>query len=61
MDGNYTTHLDLRLRRAEAVIWLDLPRSIYFPRAIWRTIRHYGRARPGVIALHAVKSYCLPR
>ena len=30
MDGNYTSHLDLRLPRAEAVIWLDLPRYVYF-------------------------------
>jgi adenylate kinase family enzyme len=45
MDGNYTTHLDLRLPRAEAVIWLDLPRHIYFPRAVWRSIQNYGRDR----------------
>jgi adenylate kinase family enzyme len=45
MDGNYTTHLDLRLLRAEAVIWLDLPRYIYFSRAVWRSIRNYGRER----------------
>ncbi len=45
MDGNYTNHLDLRLSRAEAVIWLDLPRHVYFPRALWRTVRNYGRAR----------------
>jgi adenylate kinase family enzyme len=48
MDGNYTTHLDLRLPRAEAVIWLDLPRHVYFPRAVWRTIRNYGRARDDI-------------
>ena len=45
MDGNYTSHLDLRLPRAEAVIWLDLPRYVYFPRTLWRTARNYGRAR----------------
>jgi adenylate kinase family enzyme len=48
MDGNYTAHLDLRLPRAEAVIWLDLPRHIYFPRAVWRSIKNYGRARDDV-------------
>jgi adenylate kinase family enzyme len=48
MDGNYTNHLDLRLPRAEAVIWLDLPRHVYFPRAVWRSIRNYGRARDDV-------------
>lgn len=45
MDGNYTAHLDLRLPRAEAVIWLDLPRHVYFARAVWRSIRNYGRER----------------
>jgi adenylate kinase family enzyme len=49
MDGNYTaTHLDLRLSRAEALIWLDLPRYVYFPRALWRTIRNYGRVREDI-------------
>jgi adenylate kinase family enzyme len=45
IDGNYTSHLDLRLPRTEAVIWLDLPRYIYFPRAVWRSVRNYGRER----------------
>ena len=48
MDGNYTNHLDLRLPRAQAVIWLDLPRYVYFPRTVWRMIRHYGRERGDV-------------
>ena len=48
IDGNYSSHLDLRLPRAEAVIWLDLARYIYFPRAVWRTIRNYGRERGDV-------------
>jgi adenylate kinase family enzyme len=45
IDGNYTSHLDLRLPRTQAVIWLDLPRYVYFPRAVWRSIRNYGRER----------------
>jgi len=45
IDGNYTAHLDLRLPRAEAVIWLDLPRHVYFRRAVWRSMRNYGRER----------------
>ena len=48
MDGNYTRHLDLRLPRAEAVIWLDLPRYVYFPRSVWRAIRNFGRERGDV-------------
>jgi len=42
MDGNYSAHLDLRLPRAEAVIWLDLPRYVYFSRAVWRSIWRFG-------------------
>jgi adenylate kinase family enzyme len=45
IDGNYSAHLDLRLPRAQAVIWLDLPRHVYFSRAVWRSIRNYGRDR----------------
>jgi adenylate kinase family enzyme len=48
MDGNYTAHLDLRLPRAEAVVWLDLPRYIYFPRSVWRSIGNYGRVRDDI-------------
>jgi adenylate kinase family enzyme len=49
MDGNYSgSHLNLRLSRAHAVIWLDLPRYIYFPRAVWRAIKYYGRAREDI-------------
>jgi adenylate kinase family enzyme len=46
MDGNYTTQtFDLRLPRADAVIWLDFPRYIYFPRVLWRAIGNYGEPR----------------
>jgi adenylate kinase family enzyme len=50
MDGNYTgpSPIDLRLSRAHAVIWLDLPRHIYFPRALWRAIKYYGRTREDI-------------
>ncbi len=48
MDGNYSKHLDLRVPRAEAIIWLDLPRRVYFARAMWRSIMGLGRLRPDV-------------
>lgn len=48
MEGNYTAHMDVRLPRAEVVIWLDLARRIYFTRALWRSLRNYGRERPDV-------------
>jgi len=46
MDGNYSNTWNLRLPRAHAVVWLDLPRSIYFARTLLRTIGNYGRVRP---------------
>jgi adenylate kinase family enzyme len=46
MDGNYSGTLAMRLRRAQAVVWLDLARAIYFPRAALRMIKSYGRVRP---------------
>jgi adenylate kinase family enzyme len=48
MDGNYTQTLDLRLPRTHAVIWLDLPRHVYFSRALWRSIRTTGQMREDV-------------
>jgi adenylate kinase family enzyme len=48
MEGNYSDHLDLRLPRTEAVIWLDLPRYVYFPRTVWRSIWNYGRVRDDI-------------
>jgi adenylate kinase family enzyme len=50
MDGNYSgpATIAVRLSRAHAAIWLDLPRHLYFPRAVWRCLRHYGRAREDI-------------
>jgi adenylate kinase family enzyme len=45
MDGNYSGTFDLRLPRAQAIVWLDLPRWLYFPRTIKRMLVNYGRER----------------
>jgi adenylate kinase family enzyme len=45
IDGNYSRHVDLRLPRADMLIWLDIPRRVYFPRAVWRMLKNYGRER----------------
>jgi adenylate kinase family enzyme len=45
MDGNYSSTFDLRLPRAQALVWLDLPRWIYFPRTVKRLVVNYGRER----------------
>jgi len=45
IDGNYVSTLPLRLRRADSVIFLDLPRRICVLRSILRILRGYGRTR----------------
>jgi adenylate kinase family enzyme len=46
MDGNYSGSWDLRLTRAEAIVWLDLPRRVYLTRTLVRTFGSLGRVRP---------------
>jgi adenylate kinase family enzyme len=45
MDGNYSRTLPLRLRYADCVLWLDVPRQLCIARALWRFITHIGRVR----------------
>jgi adenylate kinase family enzyme len=46
MDGNYSNTYDIRMPRADAVVFLDYPRAICLRRVLWRTISGYGRNRP---------------
>jgi adenylate kinase family enzyme len=46
MDGNYSRTFLQRVVRAEAVIFLDLPRSLVMLRVLRRILRHFGRVRP---------------
>jgi adenylate kinase family enzyme len=45
MDGNYDSSLDLRLPRADTVVWFDYPRRVALPRVLWRVAKTYGRVR----------------
>lgn len=46
-DGNYLKKTaDLRLPRADTVIWLEQPRWLRLLRVTWRSVRHFGRTRP---------------
>lgn len=45
IDGNYGATFDIRMPRAELVIYLDFPRRIYFRRVITRVAKNYGRVR----------------
>jgi adenylate kinase family enzyme len=46
IDGNYGGTLARRLERAQLVVNLDYPRSVFFPRMLRRVLGHYGRTRP---------------
>lgn len=46
MDGNYASTFDLRVPRATAIVWLDVPRWRCMAGVIWRVARNYGRVRP---------------
>ncbi|MGH6992968.1 MAG: hypothetical protein ACRED8_08855 [Caulobacteraceae bacterium] len=44
-DGGYITHAVPAFRRAELIIWLDLPRRVCLARAVARSIFGFGRVR----------------
>src|SRR5262249_6798609 len=46
MDGNYGASLDLRLPRADTLMWFDYPRLLCVWRVLWRVATTYGRVRP---------------
>ena len=46
MDGNYFNTYDVRMSRADTLIWLDYPRTTCMRRVLLRTLTGYGRTRP---------------
>ena len=46
MDGNYASTFDIRVPRATAIVWLDLPRWRCAAGVLWRVAENYGRVRP---------------
>ncbi|MDQ6828891.1 MAG: DNA topology modulation protein [Gemmatimonadota bacterium] len=46
MDGNYGGTMEARLRAADTVVFLDLPRTTCLRRAVSRWLRYRGRSRP---------------
>jgi adenylate kinase family enzyme len=46
MDGNYINTFDIRMPRADTLIWLDQPRGVCMRRVLMRTVMGYGRTRP---------------
>jgi adenylate kinase family enzyme len=50
MDGNFSETFDLRMPRADTLVWLDYPRSTCLRRVMLRSLRDYGRRRPDLPA-----------
>lgn len=50
MDGNYAGTLEVRMPRADAVIFLDLPRWRYMLNLLLRTLANLGVTREGMAA-----------
>ncbi len=46
MDGNYSKTLEMRIKRADTAIFLDIPRRVSFWRVLKRRIKHRGEVRP---------------
>jgi adenylate kinase family enzyme len=46
MDGNYADTFDVRMPRADSLIWLDYPRRKCFYRVLRRLAKDHGRSRP---------------
>jgi adenylate kinase family enzyme len=45
LDGHMGNSIELRLRAADTVIWLDYPRWICLRRVAWRVLNGFGRVR----------------
>ena len=45
IDGNYSNTDDIRMPRADTLIWLDHARSVCLRRALLRTLTGYGETR----------------
>ncbi|NJC27458.1 adenylate kinase family enzyme [Lewinella antarctica] len=48
MDGNYGGSLDVRLVKADTIIYLNYPTVVCLWRITKRTFRYFGKTRPGI-------------
>lgn len=46
MDGNFGGTRAMRMRAADTIIFLDLPRRVCLYRVLKRTLKYYGKSRP---------------
>tara|TARA_R110002110_G_scaffold374877_1_gene584674 strand:+ start:41 stop:550 length:510 start_codon:yes stop_codon:yes gene_type:complete len=45
IDGNFSQTFDIRMPRADTIIWIDQPRWLCLWRAFWRTTSQFGHNR----------------
>ena len=50
MDGNYSGTWDLRIPRADTIIFLDKPTSVCLYRVLKRIFQNYGKVRPDMVS-----------
>ena len=50
MDGNYGDTMDIRINRADSIIYLDFPTRVTLFRIIKRIIKYHGKVRPDMPA-----------
>ena len=48
IDGNYSNTWDIRMPRADTIIWMDMPRRTCLWRVFRRAARNHGKARSDV-------------
>lgn len=46
MEGNFSRTFPIRMPRADTIIMVTRPRWLCLLRAIWRSIKYFGRTRP---------------
>lgn len=46
IDGNYGGSMDIRLAKADTIIFLQYPTWLCMSRVLKRTLRHWGKTRP---------------
>ncbi|QWU15316.1 Adenylate kinase [Paenibacillus sophorae] len=46
IDGNYSRTMDIRIKKADLIIFLDMPRLLCIYRIIKRRIRYHKKTRP---------------
>lgn len=46
IDGNYSRTLDRRMKRADLIVYLDMPRWLCLYRVLKRRIQYHGKTRP---------------